>query len=105
MLMSDIGMWQVLGLVLAGIIATILRFWDFPLNKLVDVDLVSGVSTFAGAMIGGFFAMWAGGLDPVVWDQFTVVMIAAIGGMGGVRALFEVTSMARAKLAAKSVPK
>jgi hypothetical protein len=102
MLMSDIGVWQAVALLVAAAIATVLRFWDFPTNQLVDVDLISGVSTFIAALIGGFFAMWAGGLNPVMWEQFVLVMIAAIGGMGGVRALFGITAPARAKLLAKT---
>jgi hypothetical protein len=94
-------LWQVGALVFAALIATVLRFWDFPNDSLKDVTLVAGLSTFIGAMIGGFFAVWAGGLDPTVWEEFVLVMIAALGGMGGVRALFEVVQPEMQKMELK----
>lgn len=82
---------QVLALLFAAVLATLLRFWDFPTESLKEVTLQAAVFTFIGALIAGFFAVWAGQLDPTAWEQFVVVMIAALGGMGGVRALFEMT--------------
>ena len=80
--------WMVLAWLGAGAIATVLRFWDPPTDTLKSVTLQQGVVALAGALIAGGFAIWAGNLDPTVWQQFVTVVIASIGGMAGVAGLF-----------------
>lgn len=88
--MIDLSIWVVLALLFAAFLATLLRFWDFPTNTLGAVDIKTALATFIGALIAAFFALWLKALDPTVPADFIIVTMAAIGGMGGVRGLFEV---------------
>jgi|PlaIllAssembly_1097288.scaffolds.fasta_scaffold02326_5 hypothetical protein len=87
--MVEITVFVVLALLFAALVATLLRFWDFPLNTIGDVELKTGVATFVGALIAAFLAMWLGNLDPTIASEFVVVTTAAVGGMAGIRGLFE----------------
>jgi hypothetical protein len=87
--MIEITVMVVVALLFAALLATLLRFWDFPLNTIGDVDIKTAIATFVGALIAAAVTVWLSGVDPTIPANFVVVMIAAIGGMGGIRGIFE----------------
>jgi len=90
--MIEITIYVILALLFSAVLATLFRFWDFPTNTLKDFTVVAGVLTFVGALIAAFLAIWIKALDPTVPADFIIVTGFALGGMGAVRGLFEVTS-------------
>lgn len=83
--------WQIIvALLFAAVLAMLFRFWDIPTNTLQSIDLKVAVVTFVGALIAAFFAVWISGLDPTLSaENFLVIGGFALGGMAGVRGLFE----------------
>jgi len=75
----------------AALLAMLFRFWDIPTNTLKDVTVKVALVTFVGALIAAFLGVWISGLDPTLSaENFLIIGGFALGGMGGVRGLFEV---------------
>jgi fluoride ion exporter CrcB/FEX len=89
--MIELAVWPILALLFSALIAMLLRFWDIPTNTIQSIDIQTAIVTFVGALIAGFLTVWAANLDPTTWGGFLVTTIAAVGGMGGVRGIFEVS--------------
>jgi hypothetical protein len=77
-------------LIAAGI-AVVIRLWDYPSNKLSTTDVSVIGYTLIGALIAAFLTVFLGGGKVLPDDPvgFALVVGAALGGMAGVRAMYE----------------
>lgn len=81
-------------LLLAALIATAIRLYDFPVTKVTKETILDAVKVFVYALIAAFLSLYllelAGlTLDLENFGAFIAVVAASVGGMATIRAILD----------------
>jgi hypothetical protein len=82
---------DVLYLLIAAAIATFIRFYDSPVTPINEAKVIAVAEVFVGAVIAAFVALMTlsanGTVDVTQWNNFVVVIAAAVGGIAFVKSV------------------
>jgi len=87
--MIEITIGLIAMVLLATLVAMVIRLYDYPVTPIDYKSLVLG---FVGSLIAAFLAAWISadaGLDIYTVQGFAVLAGAAVGGVASIRALID----------------